>query len=164
MVKILRLVSPSCSHKAWSRYFQFTKFLGNKKNRAFAIKDRRFGALPASCLVGLHHFDDVPNYLDQNPDSTNQLACIYRRKSDLREVLKFAWACLGLIGVHLCEPYLYLIIDLNTVQSQLPLFQQLYSELTDSKSHGNLCQLQSPAFKSLEVAWRSPLSQESPYD
>ena len=85
--------------------------------------------------------------------------------SDLEEVLKFAWACLGLIGVHLYEPYLYLIIDLNTKQSQLiPLFQQLYSELTDSKSHGNLCQLQSPAFKSLEVAWRSPLSQESPYD
>ena len=156
------LVSPSYSHKAWSRYFQFTKFLGNKKNRAFAVKDRRFGALPASCLVGLHHFDDILNYLDKNPDCMNQLACICRGMSDLDEVLKFAWACLGLIGIHLYEPYLYLIIYLNTVQSQLiPLFQQLYSELNDSKSHGNLCQLQSPAFKSLEVAWRSPISQVS---
>ena len=79
--------------------------------------------------------------------------------------MKFAWACLGLIGIHLYEPYLYLIIDLNTVQSQLiPLFQQLYSELNESKNHGNVCQLQSPAFKSLEVAWRSSLSPESPYD
>ena len=49
---LMRLVSPSYSHKARSRYFQFTKFLGNKKNRAFAVKDRRFGALPTSCLVG----------------------------------------------------------------------------------------------------------------
>ena len=60
---LMRLVSPSYSHKAWSRYFQFTKFLGNKKNRAFAVKDRRFGALPASCLVGLHHFDDISSII-----------------------------------------------------------------------------------------------------
>ena len=48
---LMRLVSPSYSHKAWSRYFQFTKFLRIRKNRAFAVKDRGFGALPASCLV-----------------------------------------------------------------------------------------------------------------
>ena len=63
-----RLVSPTYSHKAWSRYFQFNKFLGERKNRAFAVKDRRFGALPASCLVALHHFDDILSFLDQNPD------------------------------------------------------------------------------------------------
>ena len=38
------------------------------------------------------------------------------------------------------------------------------NELIDSKKHLNLCQLDKPAFKSLEVAWRSPLSSESPYD
>ena len=40
---LMRLVSPSYSHKAWSRYFQFTKFLGNKKNRAFAVKEKIWG-------------------------------------------------------------------------------------------------------------------------
>ena len=24
--------------------------------------------MPTSCLVGLHHFDDILNYLDQNPE------------------------------------------------------------------------------------------------
>ena len=162
---LMRLVSPSYSHKAWSRYFQFNKFLGQRKNRAFAVKDRRFGALPASCLVALHHFDDILNYLDQNPDCRNQLACICRGMADLEDVLKFSWACLGLIGIHLYEPYLFLIIDLNTVQSKLiPLFQQLFDELSDPKNHGSLCQLQQPAFKSLQTAWRSPLSSDSPYE
>ena len=49
---LMRLVSPSYSHKAWSRYFQFTKFLGNKKNRAFAVKDRRFGPCPRHVWLG----------------------------------------------------------------------------------------------------------------
>ena len=178
---LMRLVSPSYSHKAWSRYFQFNKFLGTRKNRAFAVKDRRFGALPASCLVALHHFDDILAYLDQNPDCRNQLACICRGMADLEEVLNDIVlltseksqgilrdsnpGSLGLIGIHLYEPYLYLIIDLNTVQSVLlTLFCQLYDELSNPEKHGSLCQFQSPAFKSLETAWRSPSSPESPYE
>jgi hypothetical protein len=162
---LMRLVSPTYSHKAWSRYFQFNKFLGARKNRAFAVKDRRFGALPASCLVALHHFDDILAFLDQNPDCRNQLACICRGMADLEDVLKFAWASLALIGIHLYEPYLYLIIDLNTVQSQLiDVFQQLYIELNDASKHKSFCQIQTPALNSLEAAWRSPLCPESPYD
>ena len=162
---IMRLVSPSYSHKAWSRYFQFNKFLGSKKNKAFAVKDRRFGALPASCLVGLHHFDDVQAFLDQHPDCRNQLACICRGMADLEDVLKFSWACLGLIGLHLYEPYLYLIIDLNTVQSKLiKIFPQLYEELNDKERRKSLCQLESPALESIAQAWRSPLNPQSPYD
>lgn len=162
---LMRLVSPTFSHKAWSRYFQFNKFLGNRKNRAFAVKDRRFGALPASCLVALHHFDDIQAFLDQNPDCRNQLACICRGMADLEDVLKFAWASLALIGIHLYEPYLYLIIDLNTVQSQLiGVFQQLYTELMNASKRKSLCQLKSPALRSLEAGWRSPLSPESPYE
>ena len=68
---LMRLVSPSFSHKT---YFQCNKFLGERKNRAFAVKDRRFGALPASFLVALHHFDDILPFLDQNPDCRNPLA------------------------------------------------------------------------------------------
>ena len=60
---LMRLVSPSFSHKT---YFQCNKFLGERKNRAFAVKDRRFGALPASFLVALHHFDDILPFLNQN--------------------------------------------------------------------------------------------------
>ena len=81
---LMRLVSPSFSHKT---YFQCNKFLGERKNRAFAVKDRRFGALPASCLVALHHFDDILAFQDQNPDCRNQLACICRGMED---ILKFA--------------------------------------------------------------------------
>ena len=92
-----RLVSPTYSHKAWSRYFQFNKFLGERKNRAFAVKDRRFGALPASCIVALHHFDDILSFLDQDPDCRSQLACICIGMADLEEVMKFAWASLALI-------------------------------------------------------------------
>ena len=85
--------------------------------------------------------------------------------ADLEDVLKFAWASLALIGIHLYEPYLYLIIDMNTVQSKLiGLFQQLYNELVDEKKHASFCQLEKPALNSLKAALRSPLSPESPYE
>ena len=72
---------------------------------------------------------------------------------------------MGLIGIHLYEPYLYLIIDMNTVQSKLIcIFPKLYEELKDRSKRNHLCQLAQPALESLAVSWRSPLSPESPYD
>ena len=72
---------------------------------------------------------------------------------------------LGHPSVHLYEPYLYLIIDLNTVRSQLiGMFQQLYAELMDSNKHNSFCQLELPALKSLKAAWKSLLSPESAYE
>ena len=87
--------------------------------------------------------------------------------ADLEDILKFAWACVGLIGIHLYEPYLYLIIDLilNAKQSLLiPIFQQLYEELIFANKHGNLCQLLTPAFKTLEPAWGPRSSREFPFE
>ena len=42
---LMRLVSPSYSHKAWSRYFQFTKFLWIKKKQSTCSKRQKIWGL-----------------------------------------------------------------------------------------------------------------------
>ena len=127
------------------------------------MKDHRFGQLAATCLVGLHHFNDVIKFLDQIPDCRNQLACMIRGMADLEDFLKFSWAAAGLLGIHLYEPYLNLIIDCNTPHSELlRIFPEFYNKML----HPSLTfsQLESPALKSLTDGWRSPHSSDSPYD
>ena len=159
---MMSLISPGKSHKAWSRYFDFNRYISPNVNHAYCLKDRRFGQLPALCLVALHHFDDLINYLDSVPSCRNQLACLCRGMVDIDEYLKFIWAGVGILGIHLYEPYLNIIIDLCTPQSKLlQIFPQLYSEMLDSPAV--FCDIQVPALKSLTAGWRSPTSVDSPY-
>lgn len=159
---MMRFVGPAYSHKAWSRHFQFNKFLGSKINRTFALRDRRFGKLAALCLIGLHHLNDLIKFLDSIPECRNQLACICRGMADLEEYLKFNWAVAGLLGIHLFEPYLGLIIDKNTPHSQLlKVFPAFHSEM--KKPSEDFCQIEKPALVSIKSGWRSPSSSDSPF-
>ena len=98
---LMRFISPTFSHKAWSRHFQFNKFLEAKANCSFALKDHRFGQLATVCLIGLLHFNDVIEFLDSDPNCWNQLACMIRGMADLEDFLKFSWAATGLLSIHL---------------------------------------------------------------
>ena len=159
---MMALISPGKSHKAWSRYFDFNRYISPKVNRAYCLKDRRFGQLPALCLVALHHFDDLISYLDSVPACRNQLGCLCRGMIDIEDYLKFIWAGAGLLGIHLYEPYLNLIIDLNTPQSKLlTVFPHLYDEMISPSA--SFCKTDVSAFESLAVGWQLPTSVDSPY-
>ena len=150
-------VSPGKSNKSWSKYFEFNAFLEPRQNHSYSLKDRRFGQLPALCLVGLHHFNDVIEYLETVPECRNQLACLCRSMIDLSDYLLFNWACAGLLGIHFYEPYLFMIIDQIATQSQcLEVFPKLYNEMLNPVE--KFCQLEGPAIKSLSKSWNSPKS------
>ena len=88
---MMGLVSPGKSNKAWSQYFNFNRYLDPRDNQNYSLKDRRFGQLPALCLVGLHHFDDIIRYLETVPQVHNQLACLCRGMTDLEEGLPYVY-------------------------------------------------------------------------
>ena len=159
---MMALVSPGKSNKSWSQYFKFNKYLDPRENHSYSLKDRRFGQLPALCLVALHHFDDILKYLERVPQVRNQLACLCRGMIDIEEFLKFVWAAASLLGVHFYEPYLFFIIDQNATQSEcLEVFPKLYAEMLAPTE--NFCQLETPAMKSLSCSWQAPISGLSAY-
>ena len=85
-----------------------------------------------------------------------------RGMEDLEEYLTFSWAAAGLLGIHLFEPYLNLIIDCNTPHSDLlKIFPEFYFEMLQP---GDLCQIDAPGLKSLEKGWHAPYSSEAPYE
>ena len=80
-----------------------------------------------------------------------------RGSHELEEYLKFVWAAAGLLSIHIYEPYLTLIIDLNTRQSELlKIFPNFYQEMLCPKT--SFCQLKEPALKSIAIGWKSPYS------
>ena len=159
---LMGLVSPDKSNMSWNRFFDFNRYLDPRQNHAFSLKDRRFGKLPAVCLVALHHFDDLMSYLNSVPDCRNQLACLCRSTIDLEDYLKFIWCAAGLLGLHLYEPYLFLIIDLSTPQSKLlEIFPRFYDEMLNPLK--SFAQIREPALESLAIGWQSPYSPGSPY-
>ena len=82
--------------------------------------------------------------------------------ADLDEYLKFIWAAAGLSGLHVYEPYLFLIIDQNTPQSKLlSIFPQFYEEMLHPRK--SFTQLNESALECLAESWRSPRSTNSPY-
>ena len=121
--------------------------------------------MAAVCLVGLHHFNDVIEFLDSDPDCRNQLACMIRGMADLEDFLKFSWAATGLLGIHLYEPYLNLIIDCNTPQSELlKIFPEFYNEMLNPGEIFLFMKLGQSAFRSLRDGWQCPYGSSSPYD
>lgn len=116
---ILRLVSPDFSHKTWCKYFKFTEFLDTKhiKNECFALKDRRFGKLSACSAVTIRHWNDIKEFL-QESDSRNQLECCVRSYLN-NDVIKLSLVAMALVGIHLIEPYLGLILDAKASNTEL---------------------------------------------
>ena len=72
------------------------------------------------------------------------------------------WLGPALLGIHLTEPYLALLIDKQATHLDLlKILPQLYQELVDCP--GKISQISRPAFPSLKDVWIDPLSVQSPY-
>ena len=157
---LMKLISPTFSNKPWSRYSQFTDFMESKgeANLAFALKDRRFGKLCATSAVTIHHWDDLKLFLEKEQSSArNVLACMARSILE-SEVTRLLVLSNAMVGVHLEEPYLHMLITLNANQSDLlSTLPQLYTEL--KAPVGDPPRFGSPCLPALSSAFLS-----SPYD
>ena len=115
---------------------------------AFALKDRRFGRLSATSAVCIHHWDDLQLFLENEQASArNVLACLVRSvlSSDVTKLMVLSNA---LVGIHLQEPFLHMLITLNAQQDDLLItLPQLYLEL--KSPDGCPLDLSSPCLPSL---------------
>ena len=119
----LKLVAPEYAHKPWNRYKQFLLFLEkrNVSSVLFAYKDSRFGCLSRASAVLCYNYDHLTEFLDQNPQINNRLACLVRELMVLPylKVVLVVFACLG---VHLVEPFYARTIEKDTTHTQLKEF------------------------------------------
>ena len=126
---ILRLVAPEFHHKAWNYYDSFFNYL---KERAaelvlFSYKDQRFGCLSRACAVILYIKHFLRDWLDDNPNVTNRLACLVRDFLDV-EYLDIAFAVFASFGIQLIEPFFAATINTDATHSSL---KKYYKELHD---------------------------------
>ena len=150
----MKLISPTFSNKPWSRYSQFCVFMESKgsQNMAFALKDRRFGRLCATCAVCIHHWEDLKSFLNKEQASArNVVACLVRSVLE-SDVTKLMVLSIALVGCHLEEPFLHMLITLNAQQEDLLItLPQLYIEL--NSPDGNPLDISSPCLPSLSSAF-----------
>ena len=119
---------------------------------AFALKDRRFGRLCATCAVCIHHWEDLKSFLDKEQASArNVVACLVRSVLE-SDVTKLMVLSIALVGCHLEEPFLHMLITLNAQQEDLLItLPQLYIEL--NSPDGNPLDISSPCLPSLSSAF-----------
>ena len=103
---ILRLVAPEFLHKTWNYYESFLKHLKDRSAELvpFDYKDLRIGCLSRACAVILYIKTHLPDWLDENPDITNRLACLVRDFLDV-EYLDVAFTVFAAYGIQLIEPF-----------------------------------------------------------
>ena len=161
----MRPISPTFSNKPWSRYSQFCVFMESKGhlNMAFALKDRRFGRLCATSAVCIHHWEDLKSFLDKEQASArNVVACLVRSvlESDVTKLLVLSNA---LVGIHLEEPFLHMLITMNATQEDLlNTLPHLYTEL--KQPDGDPLEIVTPCLPALGSAYLTAPYQEEIMD
>ena len=86
---LTNFVNEENSAKPWNRFSHFSQYIAPKQNETISLKDHRFNRLnDCCCLVVLHHFDDIAEYLMKFDSITNNMAILDRSFIDLGDVLK----------------------------------------------------------------------------
>lgn len=93
-------------------------------------------------------------------DLSDMCTCAHVHLSDM---CNFLWLGGALLGIHLTEPYLFMILDMNVSHNDLlVVLPKLYNDL--STYPRSLAQLTEPGLPALSAAWLDPLCHESsPY-
>jgi hypothetical protein len=127
---LLKLIGPEHSSKPYNRFHKFSEFVAQRgrKNMAFALKDHRFGRLYRCAAVLIFHWNDIVDFLACN-DVRNLLGCTVYNFTQ-QSFFKFFLLPLALVGIHVVEPFLRLVLDKNTShQTLLTVFPRLHEEL-----------------------------------
>ena len=159
-----RLTADRWQARAWNKYEEFDQFCRDNMtiNLSQQLHGNRFGELEKCCGIGLYLLEIWHKFIHKYSNVRNQLAIFLRDTSHLMDVCNFLWLGPALIGIHLTEPYLLLLIDKKVTHLDLlDILPKLHKELTEYPRP--LAQISEPAFISLAEGWINPLSSQAPY-
>ena len=131
---MLKLIAPEYNHKMWNYYQQFCLYLETHEVEPvmFAYKDQRFGCLSRAAAVLLFLHEPLGNFLTENPQIVNKLACLARELLEL-PYLKTVFLVFAAFGVHIIEPFFAKTIKTTSTHTTLKKFyQELYDGLNTS--------------------------------
>ena len=160
---LMNLTSKQYAERSWNKYHEFTEWLERKglKNETGPLREIRFGELEAKALTGAYHFSHIEQFLQIHSDIRNKLTCFLRSAFPMREVILFYLIGAALIGIHIGEPYVNLLMVRRAKMSELiRIFPQLYEEMIETP----ICftQLKEPAIPCLKEAWIDPHDEIDP--
>ena len=101
------------------------------------------------------------DFINVRADVRNDVAIFLRDTQHLGDICLHLWLGPALLGIHLTEPYLALLIDQQANHLDLlKILPVLYNELSNCEIP--LSQISKPAYLSLKDVRVDPLSPESP--
>ena len=160
----LRLTADRWQARTWNRFEAYTKFVTelNKLNLGQELHGNRFGDFERCCAIGVYSLSTWTKFVDAYSNIRNQLSIFLRDTMHLSDINLFLWLGPALLGIHLSEPYIFLLLELKvTHHDLLKILPQLHEELMNCPK--SLIQLSEPAFPSLSRAWINPFSKNAPY-
>ena len=161
----LRLTADRWQARSWNKFEEFDQFCkdNNTTNLSQQLHGQRFGELEKCCGIGIYLLDIWHKFINTFSNVRNQLAIFLRDTSHLIDICNFLWLGPALIGIHLTEPYLLLLLEKKVTHLDLlVILPQLHKELKEYPC--SLVQINQPAFESLAKGWIHPSSPQAPYN
>ena len=159
----MSLSAKKWAERSWNKHHEITEWLQRRgiKNETGPLREIRFGELEAKALTGAYHLDHIDQFLQVHSDIRNKLTCFLRSVLPMREVILFYLIGAALIGIHIGEPYVVLLMVRKAKMTELiKIFPQLYLELLNPPN--NFTQLDQPAITCLKDAWIDPKDEFDP--
>ena len=161
----LRLTADRWQARSWNRYEEYSIFCKERgvKNFGQELHGNRFGELEKCCAIAVYSLPTWKDFVSSYPNIRNQLAIFLRDTVHLSDMCNFLWLGGALLGIHLTEPYLCMILDMDVSHNDLLLIlPKLYEDLSTYPK--SLAQLVEPGLPALSQAWLDPLCPDSsPY-
>ena len=147
---LLKLVAPEYSHKMWNYYNEFCLYLDahEVEKVMFAYKDQRFGCLSRAAAVLLFLYEHLGNFLTENNQIVNKLACLARELLEL-PYLKTVFLVFAAIGVHIIEPFYVRTIQTGATHTSLKKFYKELYDGMDTKVDITFFQFSKPEFSAV---------------
>ena len=165
MEMYLRLTADRWQARSWNRYEEYTIFCKERGVQNFGqeLHGNRFGELEKCCAIAVYSLPTWKDFISSYPNIRNQLAIFLRDTVHLSDMCNFLWLGGALLGIHLTEPYLCMILDMNVSHNDLlVILPKLYEDLSTYPK--SLAQLVEPGLPALSQAWLDPLCHDSsPY-
>lgn len=160
---LMNFVSQRYAERSWNKFHEFTEWLRRKglRNETGPLREIRFGELEAKALTGAYHLDHIDQFLQVHSEVRNKLSCFLRSVLPLKELIYFYLVGAALIGIHIGEPYVNLLMVKKAKMSELiKIFPKLHEELQDPP-HA-FTQLGCPAIPCLANSWLDPFDKSDP--
>ena len=128
----MSLSSQQWAERSWNKFHEISEWLERKglKNETGPLRDIRFGELEAKSLTGAYHLDHIIQFLEIHSDIRNKLTCFLCSAFPMRDVITFYLIGAALIGIHIGEPYVNLLMVRKAKTTELMRkFPVLYEEL-----------------------------------